>query len=455
MMNIYLKKRIVLHGFVIIVMVVFVLSLMSVVTPASYEANAAPAAYNLTLEYHYVKGQTPPQIAQNLSRFGRNYNLIGQSDPILEDTLPIKRSYSYRIDGIMTQDDIDQLRNTDGLISTPVAVEMEREVNITATFKQVSWNDAKALPLTQEFQVTSAKDANGKLADVTYDSKGKLVAGVGVPQKAILKRAGAKFAVSETDANGLPLGYTAEAVYRGLETYAQAGYFEVSERYTTKADDNVERYIIQAVYELVDLPAGTTYPGGGTPTVAGTTATPSVNDATTTAPPSTTDTGSGTTAEEPADDTDTDVMIPETEIPTSPIDDDTADIPTTEIDDPLPPVAPPILPPDTDIEPWALLNLLLAFFGLVFAIVFISKFATKKKGEDSEISFVSMIVTAALIGILAIANVVLFFATQNLNNERVMIDAWTILSIVLFGVELIVSFTATSSTEKDEDSAAE
>jgi hypothetical protein len=414
------------------------------IAPQTFDVSAAPAEYNLTVEYGYIEGQDAPQVPQTISRFGRNYNLIQEAEPVLARTLPVNRNYNFKIDGIMTQDQINELLNTEGLVVKPIPVEMDREVDKFVTYDEVSWNDVDALPQEADFEVSTAIDADGNLIPISFDNDGKVADGVGVPQLVTLKIAGAKFDVSTDDANGLPLGYTAETVYRGLETYAQAGYFEATQSYGTKTSEDVDSYIIQAVYELVDLPAGTTYPGGGTPTTPGTTATPAA-PAPVVVPvapaPGAAAPGGGAGA--PV------VAIPDEDVPLTAGDDDADD--SVLIEEP----EIPLVPSPTAGNTWALFNLLFAVFGGIAAVIAIVGIVIRNKKEPSSLenstesdrklsgtSLSLITIMAAFTIILAVANVILFFATQDISNPMVMTDGWTILSAVFVLAEVIVALVA-------------
>ena len=226
-MNKKIKYKI---SFVLLIALVFSLALPSV-------AFAAPGdpeeSVNVTMEYRYAEGQ-PIEIPQTINRLGREYRLLSQEPPVLESTLPQSRTYSFRIDGALSKDDYDIVKDLANTTITPVNVEMEREVDKTIVMDMIN-NDIDDVPLTRQFDVTSAS---------------------GGTKKATLQRAGVTFDIVK-DNTGYPIKYSATVVYRGIETYEDLGYYVVDTTYERQEGlPDVNQYIIVATYEPVDT--GTT-----------------------------------------------------------------------------------------------------------------------------------------------------------------------------------------------------
>ncbi|MDR0886297.1 MAG: hypothetical protein LBN22_08090 [Clostridiales Family XIII bacterium] len=208
-------------------------------------AQAAPGDSNLTVEYRYREGNAPT-IPPVITQGGIGYKLLSQAAPVLESTLPIIRTYEYKIEGLLSEEDLAALSQIEGLVVTPVSIALKREVDKSEVLGDVPINDADELPLAQTFSVTSAYTENG----------------VG---DAVLDRAGASFTIQHKDEFGLPDAYIADIVYRGVETYKGTGYYEAASTYQTDTHEgDVNQYVIIAKYESTREPV---YEGGGTPVV--------------------------------------------------------------------------------------------------------------------------------------------------------------------------------------------
>lgn len=215
-----IKKRI---SLLLLLTLVFSLAMPSL-------AYAAPEDANITMEYRYAEGETV-EIPETITRAGREYRLISQDEPVLESTLPQTRTYTSRIDGALSKEDYNLVKDLANTTITPVYVESEREVDKTVKMNMPN-NDVDEIPLTKEFSVTSPK---GNV-------------------KASLKRAGVEFEI-EKDSTGYPIKYVATVVYRGVETFEELGYYLVKTSYSRDENvGNINQYVVIATYEPVDAP---------------------------------------------------------------------------------------------------------------------------------------------------------------------------------------------------------
>ena len=217
-------------------------------------ATAAPDSvpeWNIRIEFRYTEGQeSKVNIPNNIVRLGRGYHLIDRQPPVLEKTLPAERTYTWHIEGVLTEKEIKDLEEADGVKLKAVSVPVGKLVDKTETLKDLPTNDVDALPYTKEFKVASATSPGG----LTSEN---------------LKCAAVRFEVQEYDEWDLPKYYEAEIVYRGLETVMEEGYYKVDQVYTSTEDlDDVAQYVIVATYAPDQLPAafggtGTSGAGGG------------------------------------------------------------------------------------------------------------------------------------------------------------------------------------------------
>lgn len=81
-----------------------------------------------------------------------------------------------------------------------------------------------------------------------------------------------------------------------------------------------------------------------------------------------------------------------------------------------------------DQNEWALVNLILAVIGLILAI----KAACSFRKKHRRIGF--LIITIPI----GIAGALVFYLTENMKNQVVFVDSWTILGAVIFIVEIII-----------------
>jgi len=233
--------------------------------PASPSGAAGPDT--MQVEYRYAEGDTP-NIQQSIVQYGQTYHLTSQSDPVLESTLPTVRTYTYRIDGDLTPDQIATIQGLGNIKLTPVKLVYQRDVDVEVVFpnsdrpQAVLTNDVDDIPPTWPCKVTSGTSASG------YETKE-------------LERAGVtyQFANPKYDQYGLPAGYVATVVYRGIETYSKVGYYSADATFTTsEADGGTPVYIIVADYQTDALPPQVVE---FTPTPTAPTPEPDANDLTT------------------------------------------------------------------------------------------------------------------------------------------------------------------------------
>jgi|GEM_PF-1276200 len=240
------------------------------------------AGYNLQLEYRYTAGQEGSLAVPNeITRFGRGYHLIDRAPAVLESTLPATRTYTYKLDGVISQDEMASMDIPSNVTLTPTSAVVERMVDEEVDIPGMPANDVDLIPLTRDFQVRSATSSTGTAT-------------------ATLDRAAVQFDVEKVDPKfpDLPATYVAHVTYRGLETYEEGGFYQANATYDTVDDlDGVPQYIVVATYAPDNPPANT---GGGT-TGGGTTNPPA-----------------NTEANNPPTDTGQAVVIPPADQPTSP-----------------------------------------------------------------------------------------------------------------------------------------
>ena len=215
-------------------------------------ATAAPdpvPEWNIRIEYRYTEGEeSKVNIPNNIVRLGRGYHLVERQAPVLETQLPALRTYTWHIEGVLSEKEIKELEEMDGVKLTAVEVPVGKLVDKTEILKDLPTNDVDALPYTKVFQVASATSPGGL-------------------NEENLACAAVRFEVQEYDEWDLPKYYEAEIVYRGLETVMETGYYKVDQVYTSSEDlDDVAQYVIVATYAPDQLPpafSGTNTGGSG------------------------------------------------------------------------------------------------------------------------------------------------------------------------------------------------
>ncbi|MDR3305631.1 MAG: hypothetical protein LBS85_06380 [Clostridiales Family XIII bacterium] len=198
-----------------------------------------PPSANVTMEYRYTQGDTAA-IPETITQFGRNYDLVSQEAPVLESSLPINRTYTYRFDGAILPEDLAAIEQLQNVAVTPVDLVFEREVDKAYTDFYPN-NDVKKLPQFKEFEVTSGITESGV-------------------ETRVLELAGVSYEVAEKE-DGLPTLYKANMVFRGVETGKEVGYYVVDTVYSTvRQEGSTNTYVIVATYEPVGdiVPAAST-----------------------------------------------------------------------------------------------------------------------------------------------------------------------------------------------------
>ena len=215
-----------------------IITLIALALPGAVFAQNAPDRdpgpdWNITLEFRYSKGQEGSlNIPQSIARYGRTYHLISKSDPVLEKTLSATREYSWYIDGTVSEAEKGLLDGIDNLEMIPTDVAIGRVVD-KHVFEEYVTNDVEDIALTRVIEGVECR------------------------------RAAVRFEEGDKEF-GLPLFYTAEIVYRGIEIYMGPGY-KVKASYNTAEDlDGVPVYVVIATYGPDGLAAiGETSGGAG------------------------------------------------------------------------------------------------------------------------------------------------------------------------------------------------
>jgi hypothetical protein len=177
---------------------------------------AVPAAESqqITMEYRYAAGETI-SIPETISQFGREYRLIHTKDPVEEGSLPETRTYTYRINGLLTAGQIADIQGLGDVKLTPVMGSLISQVEQDVILTGQPTNDIEDLP----------------------QIRGEL------------RLAEASFAVAGKDAFGLPNNYTATTVYRGAETTEYIAYYAGEATYTRSiTEDGTLTYVVVATY---------------------------------------------------------------------------------------------------------------------------------------------------------------------------------------------------------------
>jgi len=219
------------------------IALIAIMLPETAFAQNLPDSdpgpeWNIKIEFRYSKGEESKlNIPEVIARYGRNYRLIDKSDPVLEKKLPASRTYTWLIDGTLTESELHLIEGVEGVVVKQVDVEIGRVIDKDDVMKGLPTNDVEALPFTKSFE------------------------------EGLLTRAAVRFDVEALDDFDLPLSYEAEIIYRGIEKYIGPGY-EVTATYTTTEKlDDVPVYVIVATYAPVGLAAIAGSTGGAAATV--------------------------------------------------------------------------------------------------------------------------------------------------------------------------------------------
>ena len=225
-----MKKR--LRALVIIAFAALLLA------PAAAFAQDAPppgaTGGTLTVEYRFAEGETP-DVPAEIQRFGFRYYLVSQSDPVLESTLPNVRTYQYRIEGAVTDEQLADIQGLGEVTLTPVKVIREIEKDIVDVTEMFT-NDVDDIENPKSFLV----------------SKGN-VDGPDTTEMRPFKLTGVTFDIITWE-DGLPYLYEATAVYRGVETESVHGYWMADMLVEAKVNEDINAYIIIAEYETDEMP---------------------------------------------------------------------------------------------------------------------------------------------------------------------------------------------------------
>jgi len=227
-----------------VLLITLILSLILCFSPMAAHGTEGGGSYGtMQIEYRYTAGSSP-NIPNEIVQFGRTYYLVSVSDPVLESTLPVTRTYTYRIEGALTEEQLEEIKNIGNIELTPMDLVFEREVDVEVIFPnaarpaEVLTNDVDDIPKTWPCYVTSGTTASG------YDTKN-------------FDRAGVTYELANPphDKYGLPRGYVATVIYRGVETYKAVGYYYADATFTTSETESEEDvYVVVAEYRTDEIP---------------------------------------------------------------------------------------------------------------------------------------------------------------------------------------------------------
>ena len=231
---------------IITIAIALVLTIMMVPAQAAYAVSPPPAnpQYGtLQIEYRFAEGEDMT-IPQQVVRFGYTYNLVSQTAPVLESDMPLVRTYSYRVEGVLTQEQLDSIKGMPNITITPVNVVSEQEIDIIEVLEKKT-NDVDKIPMTtNSFDITVGFAADG----------------TPITDKIELTRTGVTFELNTElgdngyDEDGLPMGYIATVIYRGVEAVLVPGYYEVNESFMSDEESDVPIYVIVADYQTDQMP---------------------------------------------------------------------------------------------------------------------------------------------------------------------------------------------------------
>lgn len=215
----------------IILALVITAAVIQIMLPAGvFAAQEYPGSEKVTVtqEYTYKAGERP-NIPDEIIQFGQVLSLVSVSEPVESTTLPETRTYTYRVSGSYTPEQLSQAPKDVKL--RPVYGTATRQVDRKETIKGLSDNDVDKLPKHKTY-----KNTNGR--------------GPGLKVEGDLALAEVRYEVTGHDPDGLPNKYTARVVYRGEETYSVLQYYEAETTYTrTVTEDGATTYTVVATYE--------------------------------------------------------------------------------------------------------------------------------------------------------------------------------------------------------------
>ena len=125
---------------------------------ATADPDVAGSYETMQVEYRFAEGETP-NILPTIDRFGMTFYLIGQSEPMLEGSMPEVRTYRYRVNGYLTPEQIAEVEAL-GIKLDPVQAVFERDVDVI-DIQHMYTNDVDDIPKTKVFSVTSGTNPSG------------------------------------------------------------------------------------------------------------------------------------------------------------------------------------------------------------------------------------------------------------------------------------------------------
>lgn len=209
--------------------------------PAFASESKIPAALpadseNMKIEYRYIEGETP-DIPETVKRFGREYKLLYSSDPIEEETMPASRTYTYRIEGALTAEQLAEIGDFSDIKLTPIMGRRTSQKEEDVVLRGLPTNDIDELPLYRD---------DLRLAEVSFE-------------------------VESRDEFGLPASYIAYTVYRGAETASFIAYYTCKTTYSrTVYEAGPKAFVVVATYAPLAPPPAETAEEAPAPEPAGT-----------------------------------------------------------------------------------------------------------------------------------------------------------------------------------------
>lgn len=384
----------------------FVFAILLIPATPVYAVSPPPANVwygTLQVEYRYAEGETP-FIPQTIQRYGFTYSLVSQAAPVLEADMPLTRTYSYMVWGVLTPAQIAAIKGIPNITMTEVEVALQEQKDFETTLSGLRSNDVDDIPPVMDFMATTGFDASGN------------------PVKAMqeMTRVGVTFKEEFNDGEDEPpTGYSAELVYRGSEWIKQGGYYQIDETFTTSEDSDVPIYVIVADYRSNETPApieGAIIIGGG---------------------------AGGGGAPLP------DAAIPDATTPLAPpIDSNGSDSgePAGISDNPVPRDA-------GSGTYWSLLSLILVAAGLAFAVVSVIAGVLRKRYAGTNVRLILLRVISLIVGVITLLT---WLIVDNFSLGMTMVNSNTLAVGILFAATIVVSIIANTYDKKvngraDED----
>jgi hypothetical protein len=199
-----------------------------------------------TIEFRYLEGDTEVTVPDTYTVLGREYKLVSKQAPVLESTLPVTRTYTYKINGALSAEDMKIIAGDPSLQLQPVYETRDREADIIVKEQGLKNNDVTYIE----------ENYNDRAFAVSAEDQA-----AGITGRSAFKVAGVQFKVTSRSniGPGLPLSYEAEIAYRGLEYYNALVYYTLAKEYTRDENaGNVNQYVVVATYEPADKKDETT-----------------------------------------------------------------------------------------------------------------------------------------------------------------------------------------------------